>query len=79
MTVALPEYLTLRKLSAYSGISPRSLRHYLTHPVGPLPHYRIQRNILVKRSDFDTWIIQFRRSDAGVDSLVDQVLAGLSA
>ena len=56
-------YLSLRKLCEYSGLSIRTLRTQLTHVTHPLPHYRVGGKILVKRSEFDSWIHTFRHSD----------------
>lgn len=73
----MSDYLTLKALAVYSGLSTRSLRRYLTHPVGPLPHFRINQKILVRREEFDTWMRQFRQTSEGVDRLVDAALSGL--
>ena len=71
---ALDGYLSLKTLSAYSGLSVRTLREYLIHPSRPLPHYRPGAKILVKRSEFDGWITTFRVNDARQD---DAMLADL--
>jgi hypothetical protein len=56
------EYLTLAHLEAYSKISERQLRNYLGLPPGQaLPCYRPGRKVLVKRSEFDTWLAQYRQ------------------
>lgn len=72
-------YLDLTKtLPAYSGLSTRTLRTYVTHPAHPLPHYRIGGKILVRRSEYDTWAQQFRATDSSsVAALVADVLRGL--
>lgn len=72
-------YLPLRTLAGYAGLSLRTLRGYLTHPARPLPHYRVGGRILVKRSDFDAWVEQFRVAvePQGLDALVDDVVASL--
>lgn len=67
-------YLSLRALSAYAGLSVRRLRDYLVDPASPLPHYRIGGKILVKRSEFDTWISAFR---AAQRSRVEEIVAGV--
>lgn len=66
-------YLSLTALSAYSGLSSRSLRAFLQHPRLPIPHYRPGaapdqqgRNgkrgtkVLVRRSEFDKWMAIWR-------------------
>jgi Helix-turn-helix domain len=60
-------YLPLEELATYAGISVRTLRDYLHHPVTPLPHYVIQHKILVRRSTFDEWIERFLVADAPTD------------
>jgi hypothetical protein len=65
------EYLSLRALATYSGLSVRTLREYLLNPVHPLPHLKLPGKILVKRTDFDVWIEQFRV--AATESLSDVV------
>ena len=73
-----PEYLPLKALSQYGGLSVRTLRGYLHHPAHPLPHYRVGGKILVKRSEFDTWVAGFRaESSSRVDAIVSGVLQGL--
>ncbi len=71
-------YLSLRALSAYGGLSVRTLRGYLTHPARPLPHYRVGGKVLVKRSEFDVWIRAFRAAETSqVETIVAGVLARL--
>ena len=80
MKERVPEagYLSLRTLSAYAGLSVRTLRGYLSHPARPLPHYRVGGKVLVKRSEFDVWIAGFREESAPqVDAIVAAVLGGL--
>jgi excisionase family DNA binding protein len=54
-------FLSLRTLSAYAGLSVRTLRQYLDlAPDQALPCYRVGGKILVRRSQFDAWIAQYR-------------------
>jgi hypothetical protein len=72
-------YLPLRALAKYSGLSVRSLRSHLTGRAHPLPHYRIGGKILVRRSDYDAWVTQFRANVAPtVDHVVDDLLGSLT-
>ena len=74
----LDQYLPLRDLSRYSGLVVRTLRAYLVQPSHPLPHYRMAGKILVKRSEFDCWMQEFRRETPScIDAIVDSVLKGL--
>jgi hypothetical protein len=70
-------YLPLKALATYSGMSLRTLRGHLSHLVRPLPHYRVGGKILVKRSEFDAWVGQFKPLQNGrgtIDSIVDGLL-----
>jgi hypothetical protein len=73
-----PEYLPLRTLSSYAGLSVRRLRDHLRDPVAPLPHYRIGGKVLVRRAEYDAWAARFRSTSRPVvDRVVDHVLRGL--
>jgi hypothetical protein len=70
--------LSLRALSAYSGLSVRKLRDHLDNPAHPLPFYRVVGKILVRRSEFDAWMAHYRqRGQTDVDSIVREVLKDL--
>jgi Helix-turn-helix domain len=73
------EYLPLRGLAAYSGLSVRRLRQLLTDLAHPLPHYRIGGGkVLVRRSEFDAWAARFRVSTSPrLDQLVSEAVEGL--
>src|SRR5437867_6917419 len=54
--------MTLRELSAYSRLSLRTLqRHVAGLTRWRLPPYRVGGKILVRRSEFDGWLEQWRR------------------
>jgi len=75
LSTALDPWLSLRALSAYSGLSIRTLRAHIAHPLGPLPFYRLKAKILVRRSEFDSWMQQHRQVGvAGVDQVVDAMI-----
>lgn len=83
-------WLSLEALSQYSDLSVRSLRAYLVDPHCPLPHYRMKEphviptktgrprtvsgKILIRRSEFDRWMVNFRHTP-DLDRLVDEVVA----
>ena len=73
----LDRYLPLHELSAYCGLSIRTLRDCLSDPTRPLPHYRLgdSRKILVRTSEFDAWIAAYRRTvpDVNVGKIVDEM------
>ena len=59
--IPLDPLLSLRALSAYSSLSPRTLRAYLELPPDEaLPCYRLPGKILVRMSEFDRWMEQYR-------------------
>jgi hypothetical protein len=55
-------YLSLRALSAYSSLSVRTLRTFLERnpPAQALPCYRLAGKVVVRRSDFDRYMDQYR-------------------
>jgi hypothetical protein len=78
VSVLLDPYLSLKALATYSGLSVRMLREYLDHLSHPLPHYRVDGKILIRRSEFDAWIAAYHRvGNTDVDQIVDDVLAKL--
>ena len=61
VSVPLDPYLGLKALATYSGLSVRTLRSHLDgQPDVALPCYRVGGKILVRRSEFDAWIAQYR-------------------
>jgi excisionase family DNA binding protein len=65
-------------LAQYAGLSVRTLRTLLSRGEHALPHYRMAGKILVKRSEFDRWMQEYRReAPSRVDAIVDEVLKGL--
>ena len=69
-------YLPVKPLAIYSGLSVRTLRSYFNHPTRPLPFYRVGGKILVRRSEFDAWVQQFRQMQnaAQFDSVVNDIV-----
>src|SRR5262249_35587577 len=60
VTAPMDPYLSLRALSAYCGLSVRTLREHINRLDQALPVYRIGSKIVVRRSEFDTWFMQFK-------------------
>lgn len=72
--------LSLRSLAAYSDLSIRTLRDHLNDPIHPLPHFRVGGKILIRQSEFDRWLEQFRtRKTTSLDILVDNVIQDVHA
>jgi excisionase family DNA binding protein len=69
-------YLDLQKLSDYASVAIPTLREHLRR--GTLPHYKLRGKILVKRSEFDEWMRQFK-VDQGDDleDLVEETISAL--
>jgi hypothetical protein len=79
ISTTLDPYLSLTALTGYSGIGVRKLRDYLVDPGHPLPHYRVggtAGKIVVRRSEFDSWIAKYRAAAgrADVAAIVDEIL-----
>jgi len=61
ISTALDPFLSLRALADYSGLSVKTLRSYIDRlPHEALPAYRVGHKVLVRRSEFDAWMAQFR-------------------
>lgn len=76
VNVTLDPYLSLRGLASYSSLSVRTLRGYLSDPLRPLPCYKIGGKIVVRISEFDTWLAAHRETTPAVDvrAIVDGML-----
>ncbi len=71
-------YMGLKALAGYSGMSVRTLRNWIHHPLRPLPYYRIGGKLLVRRSDYDSWAEGFREvTPSSLDDIVGDVMKGL--
>ena len=77
LSTHLDPFLSLRALASYSGLSVRNLRDRLNDPHHPLPAYQVGGKILVRRSEFDGWILAYRRGAPDVDRIVADVLESL--
>ena len=74
VSLDLDPWLSLRALADYSGLSVRKLRYLLADPHHPLPAYRVDGKILVRRSDFDRWMQGHRATQTNLDQAVEAVL-----
>ena len=66
-------FLDLKQLSLYSTFSDSTLRDYLSNPEQPIPFFRVNRKILVKKSEFDRWMEQFRVENNDLNHIVDEM------
>ena len=63
----------LRGLSAYASLSVSSLRAHIRS--NGLPAYQVNGKILVRKSEFDQWLSQFRVNRAqDLNRLVDEII-----
>jgi hypothetical protein len=70
-------FLDLKQLSQYSTFSDSTLRGYLSDPEKPIPFFRVNRKILIKKSEFDIWMEQFRIENNDLDRIVDEMTNAL--
>jgi excisionase family DNA binding protein len=78
ISTELDPFLSLRALASYSGLSVRKLRDYLADPSRPLPCYRVGGKVLIRRSEFDAWMLRFHQEGStDVDRIVSDVLRDL--
>jgi len=69
-------YLRLRDLARYSGVAIRTLYDYLHDPINPLPHYRVGKLTLVRRSDYDAWALSFKvtQEPKDIEAMIDAMV-----
>ena len=71
-------YFPLKRLAEYAGLSERTLRTYLSHPLYPLPSFKIGARVLVRRSEYDSWAARFKvQASSSITAIVDDVMRGL--
>jgi Helix-turn-helix domain len=71
-------YFSVKHLAAYAGLSERTLRSYLTHPLHPLPSFKVGGRVVVRRSEYDAWVARFRcAATSSVDAIVADAMRGL--
>lgn len=70
----MTEYLSLRALAGYSGLSLSTIRRRMADPFNPIPTHRVGRRVLVRRTEFDAWLDAQRRNTRAT---IDEKLADL--
>lgn len=50
------DWLGIKELVAHSKLSDKTIRRAIAAREHPLPSHRVGRRVLIKRSDFDTWV-----------------------
>ena len=71
------QYFDLQGLSEYSSIGVTTLRDYIR--VDGLPCFRVKGKILVRKSEFDKWMENFRMNgNMSIEKIADEVIGSLS-
>ena len=69
-------YMNKREAAAYTSLSTRNLEARLSE----IPHYRVGKKILFKKSELDHWMEQFREGGTqNLDRIVDETLESLKS
>jgi hypothetical protein len=72
------QYFDLRGLEAYSALKVPTLRDYIRS--GDLPSFKIKGKILIRKSEFDTWIEDYRvNRTKQINDIVDDVMSSLKS
>lgn len=70
-------YYDLPGLSRYASLCVPTLREYIRHAA--LPCFKVKGKILIKQSEFDTWLEGYRVNQSqDLNSIVDDVMDSLS-
>ena len=78
VVIGLDPWFSLRGAAGYMGLSVRTLRAWLTHPERPLPYYRVNGKILLRRSELDRWLNGFRQVGIrNLDTVADEMIRDL--
>lgn len=75
------EWLGLRELSQYADVSQRTLRSWIYSPTDPLPATKVCGKVLVRKSDFDTYLQRYRikpLDSLNIDAIVQDVMKGVA-
>ena len=76
LNVSEVQYLDLKKLSIYCSLGVSTLREYLKR--GTLPHYILPGKIIVKKSEFDSWMEEFKVDGReNLEALVEDVVSSI--
>jgi len=70
-------YMDIKGLSAYCGLSVRTLWDYLGDSEQPIPHFRMKKKVLVKKSEFDGWMENYRCDGHALDVIAEEIMNDL--
>jgi len=69
-------YFDLRGLAAYSTLGVSTLRDYIRR--GKLPAFKVRGKVLVRKSEFDLWIQDYRMNKKkDIDRIADDALRSM--
>ena len=70
------QYFDLKGLEAYSALKVPTLRDYIKS--GNLPCFKVKGKILIRKSEFDSWLEDYRVNRAKeINDIVDDVMSSL--
>jgi hypothetical protein len=70
------QYFDLRGLEAYSALKIPTLRDHIKS--GDLPCFKVKGKILIKRSEFDSWLEGYRvNKKQDLDNIIHEVMGSL--
>ncbi len=67
-------YMDIKSLARHSGISVRKLKDLIRHPDYPLPVFKVEGSIRIKKSEFEKWINRFRLSPEQNTNAVNHIV-----
>lgn len=67
-----PKYYTVEQLAKYTNLSVPTIRRYIRYE--GLPHFRINRRILINPDEFDQWMEQHRQQQMAEQTRLDRVV-----
>ena len=70
-------YMDIKALSQYSCISVRKLKELIRHPEYPIPAYKVEGSIKVKKSEFEIWVKRFRLSQGEGINIIDEIVSNV--
>ncbi len=72
------QYMDLKGLSAYSSLAVGTLRDHIRR--GSLPGFKVKGKVLIKKSEFDTWIEAHRiNRKRRINDIVSEAMKSLKS
>ena len=68
------QYFDLEGLSTYSALKVPTLREYIKER--KLPAFKVKGKLLIRKSEFDSWLEKFRVKDK-IEDIVNEVMGDL--